>query len=1278
MFLAPPGAGKSTELENLVRSLGDGAALVSLGSSDSEDRLVGRISRAVNRIVGGPGALLALDSLDECSLTTTALAGLIEEVAADLPSGARLALACRTAAWLPGVERVLRQSFSDVAIFDLAPLAEDDVAAYARSAGVDEAAFIGALRKANAMALAASPKTLELLVDQYLSGDLAIPGTQRDLFERTCRRLVTEPNPLRRRPLAESDVPGLVDAAGRLAVLSLFTARASFALSAEPASDCLTAEDCEEPGYSEVLRTALFESAGEDRLRFMHQTIVEFLAARYLVGLGLSPVQLDALLRGRGGRLAPQVQAVAAWLIALDPSRFAGLLDDDPVSFLRSSVELTDPVYRRNLVERLLELAQRFELPNFFFGTRLDGLAYDGVVDRLRDVLIDPAANADVEYLAIGIAVSNRLTSLAGTLVELALDDRRSVPTRTGAGRAALDLADAATTRPLAVLADPETAPADREDQLFGVGLRALLHGGLSPTALLSRLRPPENPDFFGSYRSLLTMELPSRFGASALSVDEARDALAWVADLESSANPLAGPAEKLCDAVLLAGLRRLDSVAVRTEVVRLIRIRLETRNELFRERRSTLPELPDQVRRELLLALRHELTDTELAWDLQDSGLVGPGELVWLLDRASAAATDEEAQRWSPWLSLAYDRTRPDHQAALRAVPEASPLYRQTVQSLLQPPAPRRRSNVERVSLPIADEIRHRLVESLTLDASEAFPAFSRYVEFRAGNRLPHDSLNPRITSLPGWALLNEDQWQLAVSAAQRYLPVATDNGEDLLGVDKYRPSVVAVVRALVLLAQYDIVPDLEQDRWRFLAPAIVQSLFGSSNDSAVIRALRWVSEKAADAMLAAAEKEMRGQPEHSEFTLRDIAPVLTPAMVPWLVRLIDDETVDGGAAFERLLGLDEQAALAMVRTAVANRTELLRRLAVITVARTGSAGWALVREPLMSDSALAEYVVGELADGREFQATTLNEADVVELWELTQRRFPPDEDPVVYGAHWVGRRETIGNFRDRLLPALAERGTIAAVVCLRRLADSRPDNPGLKRLTAQARAALGRADWSPLLPPEVVEVLSSARRVMRNDEDLLHAVLEGIDQTQLRLQGATPAATFLWNHGPSCTPKTEDEISDYLNAEIERSVPGIVVNREVQVTRLRTSGIGQRVDLLVQALAPADSDRVLRVVIEVKGNWNDEIKDALESQLVERYLAKWTGATGIFLVAWFDPAHGAKPGTWRRDPIRGKQAALAANLADRAARATAESGHIVRAVVLDCSTAVRCADRS
>jgi hypothetical protein len=490
------------------------------------------------------------------------------------------------------------------------------------------------------------------------------------------------------------------------------------------------------------------------------------------------------------------------------------------------------------------------------------------------------------------------------------------------------------------------------------------------------------------------------------------------------------------------------------------------------------------------------------------------------------------------------------------------------------------------------------------------------------------------------------------------------------------------------VLLDKLGVEIAVADDRWRFWVPALVRGPFGSEDDELVANTLSRLFEKAPAELMAATEQEMRGKPEFGQFTLRRISGALNSAAVGWLTNIIGDEAFDdatAGVAFEDLLRLDEPEALQLMASHLAQQEGTsnvwrgrARQMVVASLRAVASRAWRTSYAQLEMNDQLASDVIESLAHGRDFDTSGLTEQQVAELRGLTDRLFPAASDPVVRGAHAISARESIGHFRERLLPSLADRGTVEAVSVLRALVLSHPDDPSFRRIAARAEAVLRRSDWTPLTPTEILAVLASSRRVLRSDSDLLDTVLEALNQTQADLQGATPAATLLWDHalgrcsptgGVTCRPKSEDEISDFLDLEIARLVPGSVVNREVQVRRLQTSGIGQRTDILIQVPVSTEGGRVLRVVIEVKGCWNDDIPDALECQLVSQYLNQWPGSAGVFLVAWFDPAHGSRPGSWRNDPVRGDKEALQQMLSLRAADATPSGDHVVVSLVLDCS---------
>jgi hypothetical protein len=98
---------------------------------------------------------------------------------------------------------------------------------------------------------------------------------------------------------------------------------------------------------------------------------------------------------------------------------------------------------------------------------------------------------------------------------------------------------------------------------------------------------------------------------------------------------------------------------------------------------------------------------------------------------------------------------------------------------------------------------------------------------------------------------------------------------------------------------------------------------------------------------------------------------------------------------------------------------------------------------------------------------------------------------------------------------------------------------------------------------------------------------------------------------------------------ADLEKLVErGIIAGREVEIRRPQGAGApGERTDIHVSAIRPPDRSRpvagVARTIIEVKGNWHDELMTAMTTQLVDRYLKDNSCQAGIYLVAWFNSTH-------------------------------------------------------
>ncbi|MEY9912830.1 hypothetical protein ABIA35_009097 [Catenulispora sp. MAP12-49] len=148
---------------------------------------------------------------------------------------------------------------------------------------------------------------------------------------------------------------------------------------------------------------------------------------------------------------------------------------------------------------------------------------------------------------------------------------------------------------------------------------------------------------------------------------------------------------------------------------------------------------------------------------------------------------------------------------------------------------------------------------------------------------------------------------------------------------------------------------------------------------------------------------------------------------------------------------------------------------------------------------------------------------------------------------------------------------------------------------------------------------------RIVDSSAQLLSVVVEALEAFHAELHGDIPLVSSLWDQTgtgrATFKPKNEAKLSDEIARWLRHSLAdsGIVVNREVQVRRLRESAQSEAADIVVQATATGRHENTATVIIEVKGGWNRETLTAMRSQLTERYLAAHPDAAGLYLVGWY-----------------------------------------------------------
>lgn len=528
-------------------------------------------------------------------------------------------------------------------------------------------------------------------------------------------------------------------------------------------------------------------------------------------------------------------------------------------------------------------------------------------------------------------------------------------------------------------------------------------------------------------------------------------------------------------------------------------------------------------------------------------------------------------------------------------------------------------------------------------------------------------------LAKIPGYRALTPELQQRILDLAVTTLSDSDPKTAEWMGAaprsanaEAYFRTAEAVYSALALLHQED--PSREEKLppgfWALWAGAIiVMSTSTGGDEDDVHEALCDIAlKRAPEAFLSSLLARMRAEDAHYRWAItpRDGEKPERPPAVLWVLRKIPRSWGDGalqkallseaasgglhphilGDLYSHLFehkvpGTREQAEQALTTAVAAKDNETASQLLARLLEHVPGESWPIIWKVMIAHDEIAEAAAKRIAaddHARNAIYGALPESTLGDLYEWVEARFPTAADPPLKSGRVVSVREGVGDFRTGILKTLEHRGTVASVAVLERIQAAHPELDWLFVRILAARAAMRRTTWMPVPPEHLLHILQGDPRAYIRDENDLRKVIRELladfaadasKEPALRSMIWTPVdKTALW------IPREEDALSDGVDYYFRQKLEGhrLTINREVQVTRLSTHGVGKRTDLLIQAFVPAKgltpADDRLSVVVETKGCWNKDLMTSMESQLVDDYLPAAHASTGIYLVGWFDPA--------------------------------------------------------
>lgn len=981
-----------------------------------------------------------------------------------------------------------------------------------------------------------------------------------------------------------------------------------------------------------------------------HQTFGEFLAARYLTDHQVRLQQLmDILIHPDDpeGKLVPQLHQTAAWVATMRADIFRKIMDVDPEVLLHSDVATADETDRANLVQSLLDLNEREEIhPRARMGQRRYWtLKHSGLAEQLERYICDRSRGADVRYVATDIAEACELRELGQQLADVVLDTADVYRVRVNAAYAVSRVGDGDARIRLKPLAAGVSGD-DPDDEFKGIALSALWPGLLTAQELLRTLTPPRNDHLVGSYTSFL-----ARSSLDHLAPRDLPSAMAWVED-KARMERLPHHFGELVDAAMWRAWQHLDEPGVLETFAKATLALLRGHHMSMGIggshplTRSLLTE--HSKRRRVLQAMVPLITDLD-----KDPGrllyfdppfLLGE-DIPWLIDRLGATESDDIKATLAQLVFDAFhssDRTQLD---AIYEAKEHHPALNRLFAPLFDPidlGSPRA-AQLRDAYYRHQEQLRRIAEHPVDPPPPEHLPLLfdkfedgdrSAWVEFALGlpNQQRTFSMNPDLTNRHAWKSADEAMRARILAAASVYLQVQEPQMHAWLSTNNIRLYDAAAYKALRLLLTEapQILAALLEEVWGKWAPLTLAYPSGTgdvSEDEPVERLVALAYAHAPgeiiNTLLPLIDKDNDWAPEI--FVVRKLDQCWDQRLADVVLEKAKDERLKPGcmeSLLNELLKHRFDGAIDYVTKILPSGVPVPEEQAKAVVAarilltHNEDLAWRLVWPLMRNDDTFGQAVASAVSRYVSWHHLSfgehLTEEQLADLYMWLERNFPHAEDPTLLVFHVVTEREEIARWRDSILDQLRSRGTPAACDAIQHIARDLSGPDWLKRNT-----------WRPPSPTEILNLAESVdARLVRNADQLLDVVIESLRRLEEKLQGSeTPAAIDLWNEmGPGLfRPKDENRLSDYIKRHLDDELRrrGVVLAREVEIRR------GQRTDIyvaaFVQSPAGSDYDRVT-VVIEVKGCWHPELRTAMETQLVDRYMVENGYSHGLYVIGWYN----------------------------------------------------------
>lgn len=333
VLLGEPGAGKSSLFEAEAENTNDGLCIsardfIALDREEWRDKT------------------LFIDGLDEARAGNDnsrtpldAIRGKLNKLGCK-----RFRISCRAADWLGSLDtKDIKQVSPDqkIAVLHLDPLSSDDINQILHNDPriPDAVDFIEKAEQSGLSGLLENPQTLDMLI-AAVTGEKQWLSSKQQVYELAIKQLATEFNDEHAQAQRlTTSIPQLLEAAGFLSAIQIIANVTGFTeTQSVEGRVCLNGLDT--PNGLQIraaLKTRLFNKTSADEFSYIHRSVAEYLAARFIANKikeGLLFNRVLALTTGFDGGIVAALRGLMAWLSVLSPQARERLIEIDPMGIV--------------------------------------------------------------------------------------------------------------------------------------------------------------------------------------------------------------------------------------------------------------------------------------------------------------------------------------------------------------------------------------------------------------------------------------------------------------------------------------------------------------------------------------------------------------------------------------------------------------------------------------------------------------------------------------------------------------------------------------------------------------------------------------------------------------------------------------------------------------------------------------------------------------------------------------------------------------------------------